>query len=178
MEGRTRKIGACLAVGLSAVWSWPLASPGGTGGASLPCEAPVQVDGELRCEGEWPTDLGAWCRAGGETPPPRAVLVRPGDAIDRRGTCRQGRVSRIAPREVEALGLAVDVNTASAAELASLPRIGPRLARRVIEARPVADVASLDQVRGIGPKTLAGLRERARVGPGPALVEWVPSPGS
>jgi competence protein ComEA len=66
------------------------------------------------------------------------------------------------PADLKALGLPVNVNEASAEELASLPRIGPVLAARIIAARPFASVAELLGVRGIGPKTLAGLQRRAR----------------
>ena len=61
------------------------------------------------------------------------------------------------------IGIAVDVNRASADELASLPGIGPAIAARVIAGRPYASVDELERVKGIGPKTLAKLRSRARV---------------
>lgn len=56
-----------------------------------------------------------------------------------------------------AAGPVVEVNRASAADLAALPGIGPVLAQRVIEARqarPFTSWADLQaRVRGIGPKT-------------------------
>ncbi len=55
-------------------------------------------------------------------------------------------------------GRAVDVNRASAAELALLPGVGPSLARRLVDARNRAGgfqrASDLLGVRGIGPKTL------------------------
>lgn len=178
MDPLARKIGACLAVGLAVAWNRPDLNATSSAGQPVPCEAPVGVDGELRCEGEWPEELGRWCLAHGERPPPVPVRVHPGDAIEPRATCRRGVVTRLGPDAVEALGLAVDLNGASAPELASLPRIGPALARRIIDARPHVDVTSLADVRGIGPKTIAQLRERARIGPGPVLVVYQPaSPG-
>ena len=55
----------------------------------------------------------------------------------------------------------VALNTAPAAELESLPGIGPKLAARIIAYRsqhgPFARVADLEQVPGIGPRTLARL---------------------
>lgn len=71
------------------------------------------------------------------------------------------RGARMAPDEIAFLGLRVDVNTASAAELDTLPRVGPVLARRIIEGRPYGRVDELLEVKGIGPKTLERLRERA-----------------
>lgn len=55
----------------------------------------------------------------------------------------------------------VDVNRAGAAELRSLPGIGPALAERILEARreaPFASVDDLARVPGIGPATVARLR--------------------
>lgn len=58
--------------------------------------------------------------------------------------------------------LRVDLNTASAADLERLPRIGPKTAARILAYReangPFRDVAELTRVRGIGEKTLAQLR--------------------
>lgn len=57
-----------------------------------------------------------------------------------------------------ALGGRINLNTASQAELESLPKVGPTLARRIIDARPFRRIADLDGVKGIGPKTLEVLR--------------------
>lgn len=65
--------------------------------------------------------------------------------------------------------LRIDLNAASAAELESLPRIGPALARRIIEDRaehgPFASLDDLDRVKGIGKRTIELLRPFARVEP-------------
>jgi len=61
----------------------------------------------------------------------------------------------------EARGLrddgALDVNTATRAELELLPRIGPALAGRILEARPFSGRDDLVRVSGIGPRTLERL---------------------
>jgi len=68
-----------------------------------------------------------------------------------------GVSSRAEPAEVEA-------NTASQAQLESLPGVGPALAERLLKARPFTDWADLQaRVKGVGPATArklsdAGLR--------------------
>lgn len=67
----------------------------------------------------------------------------------------RGAPSRSAP---------IDVETASAEELERLPRIGPALARRIVEDReahgPFGSLAGLQRVRGIGPAMANLLRGR------------------
>jgi competence protein ComEA len=67
------------------------------------------------------------------------------------------------PDELAALGLPINVNEASTADLDSLPGIGPKMATRIIEGRPYARFEDLLSVRGIGPKRLADLQPRARL---------------
>ncbi|MBX3270049.1 MAG: helix-hairpin-helix domain-containing protein [Sandaracinaceae bacterium] len=63
----------------------------------------------------------------------------------------------------------IDVNAASPAELELLPRIGPSLAARIVEARerdgPFESVDDLGRVRGIGPRTVDRLRGLVTAGP-------------
>lgn len=64
-------------------------------------------------------------------------------------------------------GPLLDLNTASIEQLDKLPRIGPVLAKRIIEERNLRHFESVDElkrVKGIGPKTLAGLRPYVTVG--------------
>ncbi|MCB9838741.1 MAG: helix-hairpin-helix domain-containing protein [Phycisphaeraceae bacterium] len=60
-----------------------------------------------------------------------------------------------APTPIESARL--NCNTASFAQLQLLPRIGPALARRIIEDRdangPFKDAQDFQRVRGIGPRT-------------------------
>lgn len=72
-------------------------------------------------------------------------------------------ISRGQPRAAGPL----DLNTASAAELETLPRIGPALAERIVRYReehgPFLRVEDLDAVSGIGPATVNGLRDRVTI---------------
>ena len=65
----------------------------------------------------------------------------------------------------------VNLNTASAAELATLPGIGPAKAQAIVEHRAKAPFASPDELRkvkGIGDKLYDSIRERITVGDAPA----------
>lgn len=63
----------------------------------------------------------------------------------------------------------VDVNTADESELSLLPRIGPKLAARIVAWRtehgPFRSLTELGEVHGLGPKTLAGIAPYVRALP-------------
>jgi competence protein ComEA len=60
--------------------------------------------------------------------------------------------------------LPIDLDVASATDIESLPRIGPVLARRIVEDRdehgPFGSLEGLERVRGVGPALARTLRER------------------
>lgn len=66
-----------------------------------------------------------------------------------------------------AAGGAVDINTADAAALDTLPGVGPAIAQRIVEHReangPFRSVDDLQDVPGIGPATLEKIRAKATV---------------
>lgn len=61
----------------------------------------------------------------------------------------------------------ININTATAAELESLPRIGPALAERIIEYReangPFASIEEIMNVKGIGPATFEQIKDMITV---------------
>ncbi|HOT95889.1 MAG TPA: helix-hairpin-helix domain-containing protein [bacterium] len=61
----------------------------------------------------------------------------------------------------------LNINTATAEELASLERIGPAMAARIVRYReehgPFQAIEQVQQVKGIGPKTFARIRDQIGV---------------
>ncbi|MBI4643294.1 MAG: helix-hairpin-helix domain-containing protein [Deltaproteobacteria bacterium] len=75
------------------------------------------------------------------------------------GQCRLGRMSG---PQLLTLGLALDLNRATAGDLEALPGIGPVLAQRILDFRqqhgPFKTIDDLEQVSGIGPQKLARIK--------------------
>ncbi len=63
----------------------------------------------------------------------------------------------------------ININTATAAELETLPRIGPVIAQRIIDYRtdhgPFARIEAIMNVSGIGPATFDQIKDLITVGP-------------
>ena len=112
------------------------------------CQVPARVEQRLVCDG-----AAKAARACGSPPLRAGQVLRP-------ATCEIGEAS---PDELAALGVRIDVNEGSAGALQSLPGIGPAYARRIIEGRPYASVDELERVKGVGPRRLERLRDRACV---------------
>lgn len=64
----------------------------------------------------------------------------------------------------------INLNTASARDLAELPGIGPKHAEAIIAGRPYAKVDDVVKVKGIGAKTLEKIRDKVSVGEKPAVA--------
>lgn len=161
VNGRGRRgrrlAGVAIAGLVVALALWASPAPVVRAGVARSCAEAQDIDGALVCDEERLRDLGQLCADA-------SVQLDPGDAIVRDRACAgPGGVARMDPDELAALAQVVDLNRASAAELASLPGVGPALAARIIAARPLASVDAVLEVHGIGPKRLAELRARARV---------------
>ncbi len=96
---------------------------------------------------------------------PGASVVAPDLAAG--DVARQAQLARKALELARPLlpGERVDVDQAGAAELERLPRVGPALARRIVDERdargPFGSLEGMKRVSGIGPSTLAGFERTA-----------------
>lgn len=124
----------------------------------------------------------------------RVALMRPGEApgqVELLAALPPGRASaqldsaRAAGRPLRP-GERIDLDRASAADIARLPRVGPRLARAIVADREArggfGDLAGLDRVPGVGPGLLETIRPYASFSappggarnPGPAAPDPAP----
>lgn len=70
----------------------------------------------------------------------------------------------------------VDLNSATLAELDTLPRVGPAMAQRIMDARPFRRASDLRRVRGVGEATWRQLEPWVRVGAEPSGSEGSAGP--
>jgi len=80
------------------------------------------------------------------------------------------KTSQVTPRSAPQKPLAlhaINVNTATVEELVRLPRIGPRIAQRIVDYRrshgPFRSLEALTNVKGIGPRTLEKIKPYLRL---------------
>ncbi len=120
-------------------------------------EITVSVAGEVFRPGDYRLEFGSrvadlLAAAGGMTRAAASELVNPADPLT------DGEQVYI-PNHVTHLGSQrVPLNSASLAELDSLPGIGPVMAQRIVDHRPFSSVEDLLRVPGVGGKTLERLR--------------------
>lgn len=146
------------ALGLLVVATWlavALGRPEPTIGTTRRCDRVVMIDELVRCDEEI---AATWS---GERGSLQVPALRGGDALSSAGNV--SALGRMPPEALVAFEQPVWINEASSAELETLPRVGPVLARRIVEARPFARPEDLLRVRGVGPATLAGWSSRLRM---------------
>lgn len=167
------QLGVILLLGaaLLLLWAWR----GNFGFPPSPPPAPtlhpvyVEVTGPGARPGVYefpePPTLSAVLNQAGAHPPGKEApgtrggkTLSPGSKIELTAD-GQVRLGRMAGPRLLTLGLALDLNRATAGDLEALPGIGPALAKRILEYRqshgPFKKLEDLEQVSGIGPKKLA-----------------------
>ncbi|QZZ23444.1 helix-hairpin-helix domain-containing protein [Leptothermofonsia sichuanensis E412] len=101
-----------------------------------------------------------------QCPPPQAATTRTPLPItpDHDRSLTPAKSSRkTAPVSSQPAPSRINLNTATQAQLESLPGVGPSLAKRIIAARqqkPFRSLEDLDQVSGVGPKLLDRLKDQ------------------
>ncbi len=66
------------------------------------------------------------------------------------------------PNQASASGERINLNSATPAQIESLPGVGPKMAERILKARPFSSLKDLDAVKGIGPSMLKKLEPLVR----------------
>jgi competence protein ComEA len=101
--------------------------------------------------------------------PQAAKTVEPGTAKAAKG----------AKPPAPAPGTPVDLNTADLKTLEALPGVGPTLAKRIMEARPIKSLDELSKVKGMSKTKVAALKDKVTFGPAaPATPAAQPAPAA
>jgi competence protein ComEA len=77
--------------------------------------------------------------------------------------------------EVKPLPPAVDVNVDPIDKLATLPGVGPTIAKEIVAARPLAGYDAVAKLKGIGPEKLDALKGRLKFGTVAAPIKEKPT---
>ena len=151
-----------LCLGLTGLNLWPRLSVDSAPLTRTRSDITVAVTGAVKAPGTyelaWGASAGDAVRAaGGFRADAEESLVNLADPLDS-GEAVFGPTRRTQTGEVR-----VSLNSATSAELETLPGVGPAIAGRIIDARPYSSVEELLRVKGIGPKTLEKLSPKVKL---------------
>ena len=131
----------------------------------------VSVGGEVARPGTYELPWGARSQdaikaAGGATKTAETSLLNPAAQLeDGEQLLVPGKALASATSPAETTGVPtqrINLNTASQAQLETLPGVGPKFAARLIAGRPYSGLEDLDRVKGVGPKMLEKLKNLVR----------------
>ena len=122
----------------------------------------VAVSGAVNTPGSYALPWGsrvsdAVAAAGGFTLQAEQSLVNLADPLD------AGEAVFVPEVVTETGEVRVSVNSATPAELDTLPGVGPATAAAIVKGRPYNSLEDLLNVKGIGPKTLEKLRPKVKL---------------
>jgi competence protein ComEA len=171
------QLGVILLVGaaLMGLYAWRaqvLFPPGPPPPGMMPL-AFVEVTGKVAHPGVYsfpqpPTLAEVWQRAGGPgVAPDKDKKIAGGSRVEVT-TAGGYRLVAMAGAKLLTLGLPLDLNQASAEDLAAVPGLGPALAQRIVAYRqshgPFNQIDELENVAGISPKKLEKLKPHLGLG--------------
>jgi competence protein ComEA len=115
------------------------------------------------------------------TAKPAAATASPAAAPQAAKTVEPGtaKAAKGAKPPAPAPGTPVDLNTADLKTLEALPGVGPTLAKRIMEARPIKSLDELSKVKGMSKTKVAALKDKVTFGPAaPAAPAAQPAPAA
>jgi competence protein ComEA len=115
------------------------------------------------------------------TAKPAAATASPAAAPQAAKTVEPGtaKAAKGAKPPAPAPGTPVDLNTADLKTLEALPGVGPTLAKRIMEARPIKSLDELAKVKGMSKTKVAALKDKVTFGPAaPAAPAAQPAPAA
>ena len=133
----------------------------------------VAVAGEINKPGVYQLPWGsrteaALSAAGGITANAESSLINPaqiltdGDQVRVPSKQISGSASKPDQPVTNPTGERINLNTATQAQIEGLPGVGPKMAERILQARPFSSLKDLDAVKGIGPSMLEKLEPLVR----------------
>jgi competence protein ComEA len=133
----------------------------------------VAVAGEIKKPGVYQLPWGsrteaAISAAGGTTNNAELSLINPAQILTDGDQVRIPSKQVSDPKSEQPVSSAtptgerVNLNTANQAQIEGLPGVGPKMAERILQARPFSSLKDLDAVKGIGPSMLKKLEPLVR----------------
>jgi endonuclease YncB( thermonuclease family) len=153
-KGSASLIEALVEAGLARIYGMPARGTGNPVGSS----PDRYVDGLRRLERDAQrTKVGGWRNSSRIAPTPPSPSPSPSPPLMVNSLIQPSRPLASAIPSSSGSSSTVNVNTASAAQLETIPGIGPALSSRLIAARPFSGPRDLMRVNGIGEKTVVKL---------------------